>query len=404
MFYMRRLFLLIIFTVLAFSFAVPVSAAESVTIYFFYGDGCPHCAKEELFLAQVEKDFPDVKIQRYEVWHNTDNQKLVVKIGSELDISVTSMPVTIINGKAFNGYFNDESTGQMILNAIFNCQAIKCEDNVAPIIAKLNKKPTEVESGPMTPNPVLPPKFKIPFIGEIKTASLSLPTLTIIMGGLDGFNPCAMWILLFLISLLLGMKSRKRMLILGSAFIFASALSYFVFMAAWLNLFLFIGMFFWIRLLIGGFAVGAGIFNVKGFWKKKDGGCSAAEQEKKTKIFSRIKEIIYKRQFLWALGGIMILAFTVNLFELLCSAGFPAIYTQMLALSNLPVWKYYAYLLLYILFYLLDDLVVFIIAMTTLRAVGISTKYGRYSSLIGGIIMVLIGVLLMLKPGWLMFG
>ena len=90
--------------------------------------------------------------------------------------------------------------------------------------------------------------------------------------------------------------------------------------------------------------------------------------------------------------------------ELVCSAGLPAIYTQILSLSNLPTWQYYFYLGLYILIFMLDDLFVFFTAMFTLKAVGVESKYARYSHLIGGVLMLVIGLLLLFKPEWLMFG
>ena len=104
------------------------------------------------------------------------------------------------------------------------------------------------------------------------------------------------------------------------------------------------------------------------------------------------------------LDRILALAFAVNLVELLCSAGIPAVYTQVLALSNLPTWQYYAYLALYIIVFMLDDLFVFVVAMKTLQITGIGTGYSRFSHLAGGVVLLAIGALLLLRPEWLMFG
>lgn len=405
---MRKLLLISILTFLFSFFIAPVLAQEPVTVYFFHGQGCSHCAKEEAFLNKLEKEKPEVQIKRYEVWFNAENRKLLSKVASALNINTGGVPITIVNSKAFYGYMDDNTTGQLILSAVEYCQAIKCEDEVATVIKEFEKSSEPVKEIPQgytseIPSNVLPEKIKIPFVGEIATKNLSLPLLTVIIGGIDGFNPCAMWILLFLISLLLVMKSRFRAWLLGSAFILASAISYFVFMSAWLNLFLFLGLVFWVRVLIGGIAIFAGAHQLRKHFSQKT-GCPASEHEKKLKLLDKIKNIIQTKKFALALGGIAILAFSVNLLELMCSAGLPAIYTQVLALSSLAKWQYYAYLLLYIFVFMLDDLIIFTVAMITLRFVGISTKYGRYSALIGGIIMLIIGVLLILKPGWLMFG
>jgi hypothetical protein len=225
----------------------------------------------------------------------------------------------------------------------------------------------------------------LPILGTIQTANLSLPVLSVVLGFVDGFNPCAMWTLLFLISLLLGMKDRKRMWILGTTFIITSAFVYFLFLTAWLNFFLILGFVFWVRIVIGLVALGVGIYNLRDYHLNKEG-------------------ITHERKFILAFGGIILLAFAVNLVELVCSAGLPAIYTQILSISNLSPGQHYSYILIYIFFFMIDDLVVFAIAMITLHAVGVQSKYARLSRLIGGILMLIIGALLLFKPEILMFG
>lgn len=249
----------------------------------------------------------------------------------------------------------------------------------------------------------IPETVNLPLLGEASLANFSLPGLTVVFGLLDGFNPCAMWTLIFLITLLLGMQDRKRMWILGSAFIIASGAVYYAFMAAWLQLILFLGLIFWVRMGIGVVALVAGGFNLKeGF--KKEIVCKITGNEGRKRVFDKLKEITSHPQFWLALGGIILLAIAVNLVELLCSAGFPAVYTQVLALNNLPAWKYYAYIFAYIVFFMLDDMIVFVVAMATLQATGVTTKYSRISHLVGGFLMLIIGILLIFKPEWLAFG
>ena len=167
---------------------------------------------------------------------------------------------------------------------------------------------------------------------------------------------------------------------------------------------MFLGFIIWIRILIGLFALGAGGYYLRDYWINKTAACKVTGDDRKQKVFEKLREITQKPQFFLALGGIILLAIAVNMIELICSAGLPAIYTQILSLSNLPRWQYYLYLVFYILIFMLDDLIVFFTAMITLKATGIQTKYSRYSHLIGGILMLIIGLLLLLKPEWLMFG
>jgi cytochrome c biogenesis protein CcdA len=213
-----------------------------------------------------------------------------------------------------------------------------------------------------------------------------------------------MWVLIFLISLLLGMKDKKRMWILGSAFIVASASVYFIFMAAWLNLILFLGFVVWVRLIIGIVSLIGGGYSFREFFKNKSNTCKVTSGEKEQKIFDKLKNIVRQNNFWLALGGIILLSFMVNLVELVCSAGLPAMFTQVLAMNNLSTVQYHLYILLYIFFFMLDDLIVFFIAMFTLKMSGLSSKYARYTNLIGGILMVIIGLLLIFKPEVLMFG
>ncbi len=375
----------------------PALADNQVNLYFFYGDGCPHCAREELFLEKLEKENKNVEIHRYEVWYNRENAKLLAKVAKVLDIKASGVPVSIIGDKVISGYYNDQTTGAQIKQAIEYYTVNDYVDRVAPIVnygQVEDREATELK---------IPETINIPLFGQVRTKNMSLPVFTILIAGLDGFNPCAMWVLLFLISLLLGIKNRKRMWILGSAFIFASGLVYFLFLSAWLNFFLFIGFILWVRIFIGLFALIGGGYHIRQYWRNRKGTCEVIEEDRRKRIFGRLREIVKMDNFWIALGGIILLAGAVNLVELLCSAGLPAVYTQVLALSSLPRWQYYGYLLLYIFIFMLDDLLIFIIAMSTLKMKALSSKYTRWSSLIGGIVMLVIGLLLIFKPGWLMF-
>ncbi|KKR67215.1 MAG: hypothetical protein UU08_C0023G0005 [Candidatus Uhrbacteria bacterium GW2011_GWE2_40_58] len=200
------------------------------------------------------------------------------------------------------------------------------------------------------------------------------------------------------------MGNKRRMWILGGAFIGTSAFVYFLFLAAWLNFFLFIGLIVWVRLLIGLVALTSGGYNIREYFTNKDATCKVTANENRKSIFDRLKKVTQNQKFLFALGGIILLAFAVNLVELVCSAGLPAVYTQVIALSDLPRWEYYLLLLLYIFVFMLDDMIVFVVSMITLQITGLTTKYTRYSFLIGGILMLVLGALLILKPEVLMFG
>lgn len=417
---MKTIYLGIIATFLLFFAVNVVSAQSTINLYLFYGEECPHCAKEEIFLDQLERENKNITIHKFEVWHNRENAQMLAKIAKELDVTVSGVPLLIIGDETISGYYNEETTGKKIKEVVEKYTLTGCTDRVAEALGKTIGAKTCVHSCDLTDEECMhdcgcsvdfesqpkggPETVAVPFVGEIEIKDFSLPLLTFLIAGVDGFNPCSMWVLLFLISLLLSMKDRKRMWILGSAFIISSSIVYFLFLSAWLNLFLFLGFLAWVRISISVVALASGSYHLYDAWKNRDGGCHVTGSEKRKRVFENLRSIVTENKFWVALGGIVLLAFAVNLVELVCSAGLPAVYTQVLALADLPTWQHYAYLLFYIFIFMLDDLVVFFIAMTTLRMKALSNQYTQYAGVIGGVAMVVIGILLFFKPEWLMFG
>ena len=240
-------------------------------------------------------------------------------------------------------------------------------------------------------------------IGKINLKNVSIGVASVTIGLVDGFNPCAMWVLLFLISMLIGMKNKRRMWILGISFLVTSGLVYMIIMLSWLNIVVSITASIIMRNIIAVVAIIGALINLNSFRKADDSGCQVVDAKKRKKIFSKIKKYTTEKRFILALMGIIFLAISVNVIELACSAGLPLVFTQILALNNITGIKAFLYTLVYIFFFLADDIIIFVIAMMTAKITGISTKYNKYSHLIGGIIMLLIGILLILKPEWLMF-
>jgi len=389
---MKIKILITLLTVAAISLLFSGTAlANDKTIQLFWAEGCPHCYDEKLFLDEYLKDKTNIHLEEYEISNSQENLDKMNTLAKSINADVNGVPFTVIGDKYIVG-FSVGSSEQKIINILETGETQQADDGVCTVDEPcLNTSDNEST-------------INLPIIGTINTENLSLPVLTILLGFIDGFNPCAMWVLIFLIGALMGMNDKKRMWIIGSVFIIASGLVYFLFMAAWLNFFLFIGLVSLVRIAIGVLAFGVGSYNLKEYFTKKEVACKIEKSNKRKKVFERITDIIHQKSLFISLVGIIILAFAVNLVELICSAGLPAIYTQVLSLSNLPVWQYYAYLLMYLLFFMLDDLLVFFIAMKTLQLSGITTKYTRLTKLIGGIIMLILGLLLIIKPEWLMFG
>jgi len=310
---------------------------NKINLYLFYGLECPHCEQERRWLKQIGEDYKDyLNIYYFEVWHDEDNLNIMNSVKNYFELKRDSVPLTIIGNEYYFG-FSDVNASKI--------------ENKIKEYAQLENNPNEM---------------KLPIIGIVNIKNVSLPFVAMILGFIDGFNPCAMWILLFLINLLFDMKNKKRAWIIGLTFLFVSGIVYFLSMLG-INLVLGITTIKWLKIIIAIFILMAGIFNLKKYFKlrKENIGCSVIDNKKRKKIIVRLHDIIEKRSFILAILGIIILAASVNLIELACSFGFPLVYTEILSINNVTGLLRIINLLIYIIFYMLDDIIVFTISMIT---------------------------------------
>lgn len=406
---MKRSLKILFLVICLFSFCNVVNAVSEknlVNIYLFHSYTCKHCKEEIKLLDELEKEYDNIKVYKYEVNEN-GNGELLKNISEIMGSKVTGTPYTIIGNKVFSGYDYENSKGRF-KGAIEYYSKYGYEDKVGEYISSIPLPSYEVkDTDPDVDeyiNDYISYKIKLPLIGEVKLKNLTLPLITVVIGLADGFNPCAMWVLLFLISMLIGIKDKKRMWILGSTFLLTSALIYLIFMMSWLNLANLLISVVWVRVIIAVVSLVGGFINLRGYIKhRKVSGCDVVDDKKRNKIITRIKKFTTEKNFWLAILGVIVLAISVNVVELACSAGLPVMFIEILSLNNLTAIEEIIYIVLYMLFFLLDDFVVFVIAMTTLSLTGVSSKYGNLSKLIGGILMLFIGLLLMFKPEWIMF-
>ena len=406
---MKRSLKILFLVICLFSFCNVVNAVSEknlVNIYLFHSYTCKHCKEEIKLLDELEKEYDNIKVYKYEVNEN-GNGELLKNISEIMGSKVTGTPYTIIGNKVFSGYDYENSKGRF-KGAIEYYSKYGYEDKVGEYISSIPLPSYEVkDTDPDVDEYIsnyISYKVKLPLVGEVKLKNLTLPLITVVIGLADGFNPCAMWVLLFLISMLIGMKDKKRMWILGSTFLLTSALIYLIFMMSWLNLANLLISVVWVRVIIAVVSLVGGFINLRGYIKhRKVSGCDVVDDKKRNKIITRIKKFTTEKNFWLAILGVIVLAISVNVVELACSAGLPVMFIEILSLNNLTAIEEIIYIVLYMLFFLLDDFVVFVIAMTTLSLTGVSSKYGNLSKLIGGILMLLIGLLLMFKPEWIMF-
>lgn len=348
-----------------------------VNFYLFKGEGCPHCADEEKWLQDIKKEYKDyVNFYEFEVWYDENNSKMMEKAKEIFDFSGPGVPFTVIGDKYYSGF--SDSIGTMMENTINDYLNTEINDD-------FNKK------------------IDIPILGKVNMKNSSLGIIAIVLGFVDGFNPCAMWILLFLINMFLGTKDKKKSWILGFTFLVISAFIYFLSMLG-INVIIGVATVGYLKIAIAIFILIMGIFSLGKYLKirKEEAGCSIVDNRKRKKLVTKVKKIISSKNFILSIVGISTLAISVNLIELACSLGFPMIFTEMLTINNITGISRILYLLLYVFFYMIDDMVVFTISMITLQATGITNKYNKLCVLVSSIIMIIMGLLLIFKPEWLM--
>lgn len=387
---------------------IAARTAPTVPLYLFWSRGCPHCAKAKTFVETLGGRFPGLDVRRLELSENSSHELAFAAASKHFGVEPPAVPLIVVGEDVVVGYDEDATTGAKIVDLLEDCRLRQCRDIVGEYLRDPGKAAKVAgfggaETRESLGSPTTPETINIALFGNLATRSLSLPMLTILLGAVDGFNPCAMWVLVFLIGLLVGMRDPFRMWSYGAIFLLTSGVVYFAFLEAWLNVFLFLGTLAWIRIGIGLFALGAATYYLVQFAINPEAACPVAAPGERQRVMARLKELVSERSFLIAAAGLVVLAVTVNLIELLCSAGIPAVYTQVLAMSDLSSAAYYAYITLYVSVFLLDDVIIFVTAMVTLRATELAAEYARYSHLIGGVALAAVGILLLFRPEWLAF-
>lgn len=369
----------LVILILTLGSRLPVSAEDlTPDLEVFVRAGCPHCEAAKGFLAELRRERPGLRIVIYDIAEDSTARQRLAGLFGDRGMTRVGVPTFLIGTELIVGFLSSDTTG-------------------AEIRAKLDERRQAVS--------VLPAAESIntTWFGEIRIRELGLPLFTIAIGLLDGFNPCAMWVLLFLLSLLVNLQDRRKMALIAGTFVLVSGLLYFAFMAAWLNVFLFIGLSRAVQITLGSVALFVGAVNVKDFFALHRGISLSIPESAKPGFYSRVRGILQAENLVGALLGIVILAGLVNMVELLCTAGFPALYTHLLTMQQLPMWEYYGYLGLYNLAYILDDSLMVTIAVITLSRKKLSYDAGRWLKLIGGTVMLSLGIVLILKPQWLAF-
>jgi glutaredoxin len=371
------------------------TSVKPVDIEVFVRNGCPHCAKAELFLQVLEREQPALRIVIHDVVEEPAALERLQRLAKNQGIGTVRVPAFQVGGQLITGFSDEITTGQLIRNALAQTQTPKNQDSSGSCEAG---QALACEAGAEVSTQAEQP-FVLDFFGRrLSLDEAGLPLFTLAMGLLDGFNPCSLWVLILMISLLAPMNNRLRMTAIAGTFVAVEGLAYFIFMAAWLNLFLLIGLSRLSEIVIAAFALLAGMINLKDFRFYGRGVSLSIPDAAKPDIYAGMRRILNAQNLTGALIGTVALAVLVQIVEFMCTSGFPALYTRILTLKQLDSMSYYGYLLLYNLAYMFDDIIILAIGVITLSQRRLQEKEGRWLKLISGLVMVGLGVYLIVAP------
>jgi hypothetical protein len=369
------------------------SASQPPDIEYFAREGCAHCAAAGQFLADLQRERPTLRILTRDVMKEPAARQRLQELADSTKAGAPGVPAFYIRDQLVIGFAGAESTGARI-RALLDRQP---DAEQMPWLAGPTCSPEDVEPcEPSAPDRSAEEEaLQIPLLHlRVTVADLGLPLFTIVIGLLDGFNPCSMWVLILMISMLATLADRRKMLLIAGTFVAIEGIAYFAFMAAWLNLFLFIGLSRASEVTLGVIAAVAGLINLKDFVAFGRGVSLSIPAAAKPGVYARLRRILQADKLALAVAGAAVLAVVVQLVELLCTSGFPALYTRILTLRKLPNHTYYGYILLYNLVYMFDDLVVLAIGVVTLSQRRLQENEGRWLKLISGLVMVGLGIYL----------
>jgi thiol-disulfide isomerase/thioredoxin len=356
--------------------------ATIIDLYFVYSSTCPHCQRALPFIDDLEQSLPWLNV----VWLKVDSddpeiERVALAAADEVGQTLSGVPAFMFCNTMITGYDGPEGIGAVISSELGTChRSYSIQDSST--------------SSTTTPRH----EVTVPGIGTVATSSVPLPVFTAIVAGLDAFNPCAFFVLLFLLSLLVHTRDRTRMAVVGFTFVAISGILYFAFMAAWLNVFLVTGHLKWITATAGVIAITIALLNLKDYARPGSKGSLSIPESAKPGLFARMRGLVGDDRFVPVLGATVALAVVANSYELLCTAGLPMVFTRVLTMHDLSTPEYYGYLAFYNMIYVLPLFGIVIAFVSTLGSRKLQPEEGRVLKLLSGTMMLGLGAVLLLAP------
>ncbi|MGM0577862.1 MAG: NrdH-redoxin [Myxococcota bacterium] len=342
--------------------------AASDTLVVFWGVGCPRCEEARPFVRELVRRTPGLEAEWVEVRRSEEGRRRFERTMRRLDARAVGLPTFVLG----DGY-------------VVGWQAGVTDERLTTLVRGSE--------------PGSPAALVLPLVGEIDPSAWSLLALTLVIGLVDGVNPCAMWVLVVLLSILVHVRSRRRLLLFGGTFVLVSGFVYFLFMTAWIGVFGLLGLSRAVTIVLGAVVTAMGLVNLKEvFWFKR-GPSLMIPEKAKPGLYRRMRGIARSGRLPAALAGITALAFLVNLVELGCTLGLPAIYTRLLSLrTELSTAERLGCLALYNTAYIVPLALIVVTYAVTLHRVTLGERSARALKGISGVVLVILGLLLLLAP------
>ncbi len=392
------------------AYAAPTDPPEPAVMYFFWGEGCPHCAAAKPVLADMASRHPQLVVRDYEIFNSAENRALFAAMADQVGFEASGVPTFVLGDQHWVGFA--ERTGPELEQAVVGCLATGCADAGAGLVEPVRPPgaPTTgppAQTAPAQPTPPTQPAppaaeadvIELPLIGEVDLAKQSLVVTTVLIALVDGFNPCSLWVLTILIAMALRTGSRKLTMLIGLVFIGVSGLVYALFIAGIFSVLTVLTISNWVRILVAVVAGAFAVVNIKDYFFYQRGLSFSIPDKQKPGIYAKTRAVIANTDNVpLMVASTAALAAGVSLIELACTAGFPVVWSNILTAHNLTAGAFVGLLLIYMLIYQLDELLLFSVAVVTLRASKMQEKHGRILKLVSGMLMLCLAIVMIVDP------
>ncbi len=364
-----------------------IAAQQPVNVYVFASVDCPHCEAQKPFLEQLAADHEEVELQVFEVLRTDRHRDAFRRMAEAHGIQAGSVPTIFAGGRAWIG--DGPAIRREVADWLDHClRSGDCPDSASD---ELRLQATSDEPPSST--------IDMPLIGTVDLGAAPLLFSTALIALIDGFNPCSLWVLTILLALVIHSGSRVRVLVVGLTFLSVTALIYGLFISGMFGVLNYLLYLDWVYWLVAGFALLFALVNIKDYFWYKRGLSFTIDDRHKPGLFRRMRGLIKEGRSVPALiMATVVMAAGVALIELPCTAGFPVIWSGLVAAHEVD-WPYFIVLLAtYLLVYLSIELVIFFTALVTFRIDRFEERQGRMLKLIGGMIMLALAAVLLIDP------